>query len=59
MTMNSPDEIQVIEDPDNPGYYRLDIPEHVLERLGWKPGDVIDVGWDKTTNQLIFTVADK
>ena len=57
MIMNSPDEIEIVEDTDNPGYYRLDIPEHILASLGWKPGDVIDVGLDKTTNQLVCTLA--
>jgi len=56
--MNSPD-IEVIEDPDNPGYYLIKLPEHILSSLGWKPGDVIDVGLDKTTNQLVFTLTDK
>lgn len=55
--MNSlpPDnEVEIIEDPENPGYYLLQIPDDIAEKLGWKPGDVIDIGWDQTTKQLVL-----
>lgn len=35
-------QFKVIEDPDNPGEYLLDLGLDVCERLGWKPGDVVD-----------------
>lgn len=55
--MNSlpPDnEVEIIEDPENPGYYLLQIPDDITEKMGWKPGDVIDIGWDQTTKQLVL-----
>lgn len=55
--MNSPvpeNEVEIIEDPENPGYYLLQIPGDIAGKMGWKPGDVIDIGWDQTTKQLVL-----
>lgn len=56
-TMNLPapeNEVEIIEDPENPGNYLLQIPDDIAEKMGWKPGDIVDVGWDQTTKQLVL-----
>ena len=33
--------LEVLEDPDDPESLVLQFPDQLLEKLGWKPGDVL------------------
>lgn len=35
------------DDPDNEDNVLMKIPEEVSKKMGWKPGDVLKVTWEK------------
>lgn len=44
--------LEVLEDPDDPESLVLQFPDQLLEKLGWKPGDVLKWTVDGTTVTL-------